>query len=199
MRIGYLLSMCDTGRLRTVQQLPDRSHGYCADDNARAAAACALNDPGEQRLSETRRRGWRRSAAWNPDVGRFRNFMGFNRNWLEESGSEDSHGRTLWALGECARSDANPSRRRWAAALLAEALAAVENFRSPRAWAFTLLGLDGYCSSVARSSDDDKPAQTRHLLAERLMSIMSAVETRDWVWFEDGLATTMRACRKRQS
>src|SRR5205085_1659804 len=75
-----------------------------------------------------------------------------------------------------------------AAALLVQALAAVENFRSPRAWAFTLLGLDGYCSSVARGSDEDKPAQTRHLLAERLLSIMSAVETSDWVWFEDGLA-----------
>ena len=63
--------------------------------------------------------------AWNPDTRRFRNFMGFNRTWLEDSGSEDSHGRTLWALGECARSDASPSRRRWAAALFAEALPAV--------------------------------------------------------------------------
>ena len=56
--------------------------------------------------------------AWNPDTGRFRNFMGFNRTWLEDSGSEDSHGRTLWALGECARKDASPSRRRWAARLV---------------------------------------------------------------------------------
>ena len=53
--------------------------------------------------------------AWNPQARRFRNFMSFERRWLEEVGSEDSHGRTLWALGECARSDTSPSRRRWAA------------------------------------------------------------------------------------
>jgi len=193
MRIGHLLSMCDdTGLFQhAVYAVPDRSHGYCVDDNARALLlACALNGTGERRLSEalTARLASFVQHAWNPDIGRFRNFMGFNRNWLEESGSEDSHGRTLWALGECARSDANPSRRRWAAALFAEALAAVKNFRSPRAWAFTLLGLDGYCASGARGSDDDKPAQARHLLAERLLSILAAVETRDWVWFEDGLA-----------
>jgi len=193
MKIGHLLSMCDdTGLFQhAVHAVPDRSHGYCVDDNARALPlACALNDPGEQRLSEvlTAQLASFVQHAWNPDTGRFRNFMGFNRHWLEESGSEDSHGRTLWALGECARGDANPSRRRWAAALLVEALGAVEDFRSPRAWAFVLLGLDGYCASVARGSDDDKSAQIRHLLAERLLSIMSAVETRDWVWFEDGLA-----------
>ena len=59
--------------------------------------------------------------------------MSFDRRWLEDRGSEDSHGRTLWALGECARSDASPSRRRWAAALFAEALPTVEDFHlAPR-------------------------------------------------------------------
>src|SRR6059058_828665 len=86
--------------------------------------------------------------AWNPDTRRFRNFMGFNRTWLEDCGSEDSHGRTLWALGECARRDASPSRRRWAAALFAEALPTAAAFGSLRASAFTLLGLDGYCAVI---------------------------------------------------
>jgi len=123
--------------------------------------------------------------AWNPDTRRFRNFMSFDRSWLEDIGSEDSHGRTLWALGECARSDASQSRRRWAASLFAEALLTAESFRSPRAWAFTLLGLDAYCTSVT----EDSPAQRlRHLLAERLISIMSVVATKEWVWFEEGLA-----------
>ena len=123
--------------------------------------------------------------AWNPDTRRFRNFMGFNRTWLEDSGSEDSHGRTLWALGECARSDASPSRRRWAAALFAEALPTVESFRSPRASAFTLLGLDAYCAVVP---DDRRAREIRHSLADRLMSGLASVETPDWVWFEEGLA-----------
>ena len=71
--------------------------------------------------------------------------MSYDRRWLEDSGSEDSHGRTLWALAECARNDTDPSRRTWAAALFKTALPAVEKFSSPRAWAFSLLGLDAYC------------------------------------------------------
>jgi hypothetical protein len=75
--------------------------------------------------------------AWNPETRRFRNFMSFDRIWLEDSGSEDSHGRTLWALGECVRGDATSSRRRWAAALFVQSLPSAESFSSPRAWAFT--------------------------------------------------------------
>ncbi len=182
--------MCDdTGLFQhAVHSVPDRSHGYCVDDNARALLlACALNNPGEQRLSETltARLAAFVQHAWNPDKRRFRNFMSFDRRWLEDSGSEDSHGRTLWALGECAHSDASPSRRRWAAGLFAEALPTVESFRSPRAWAFTLLGLDAYCAAVPK---DSLAECVRTLLADRLIAILSLVETKDWVWFEDGLA-----------
>jgi glycosyltransferase involved in cell wall biosynthesis len=190
MQIGHFLSMCDdTGVFQhAVHSVPDRSHGYCVDDNARALLlACALNNPGEQPLSEvlTARFAAFVQHAWNPDTRRFRNFMGFNRTWLEDSGSEDSHGRTLWALGQCAGRDASPSRRRWAAALFAEALPTVETFRSPRAWAFTLLGLDAYCAAIA---DDLHAGEIRHRLAESLMTILASVETPGWVWFEEGLA-----------
>jgi glycosyltransferase involved in cell wall biosynthesis len=190
MQIGHFLSMCDdTGLFQhAVHSVPDRSHGYCVDDNARALLlACALNNPGEARLSEvlTARFAAFVQHAWNRDTRRFRNFMSFNRAWLEDSGSEDSHGRTLWALGECARRDASPSRRLWASALFAEALSTAETFRSPRAWAFTLLGLGSYC---AVTSDDLRAQEVRRFLADRLMSALAAVETPDWVWFEEGLA-----------
>src|ERR1700675_3831571 len=190
MQIGHFLSMCDDNGLfqHAVHSVPDRLHGYCVDDNARALLlACALNNPGEHRLPEvlTPRFAAFVQHAWNPDTKRFRNFMGFNRAWLEDRGSEDSHGRTLWALGECARRDASPSRRRWAAALFAEALPTVEPFRSPRAWAFTLLGLDAYC---AAAPDNLHAREIRHSLADRLMSCLASVETPDWVWFDDGLA-----------
>ena len=190
MQLGHFLSMCDdTGLFQhAVHSVPDRTHGYCVDDNARALLlACALNNPGEKRLSEvlTTRFAAFVQHAWNPDTRRFRNFMGFNRTWLEDCGSEDSHGRTLWALGECACRDASPSRRRWAAALFAEALPTVKAFHSPRAFAFTLLGLDGYCAAV---SADHTAREIRHLLADRLMSALASVETSDWTWFEEGLA-----------
>jgi glycosyltransferase involved in cell wall biosynthesis len=190
MQTGHFLSMCDdTGLLQhAVHSVPDRSHGYCVDDNARALLlACALNEPGEQPLADvlTARFAAFVQHAWNPDTRRFRNFMGFNRTWLEDKGSEDSHGRTLWALGECARKDASPTRRGWAAALFADALPTVKTFRSPRASAFTLLGLDAYCAVVP---DDSCAREIRHILADRLMSSLASVETPDWQWFEEGLA-----------
>jgi glycosyltransferase involved in cell wall biosynthesis len=190
MQLDHFLSMCDdTGLFQhAVRSVPDRSHGYCLDDNARALlVACALNAPGEERLPEalTARLAAFVQYAWNPGTRRFRNFMSFDRRWLEDSGSEDSHGRTLWALGECARSDASPSRRSWAAGLFAEALSTAERFHAPRAWAFTLLGLDAYCIAAA---EDSRARELRYVLADRLMSLMASVETSDWVWFEDGLA-----------
>jgi glycosyltransferase involved in cell wall biosynthesis len=190
MQLDHFLSMCDdTGLFQhAVHSVPDRAHGYCVDDNARALlVACALNNPGEERLPEvlTARFAAFIQHAWNPDTRRFRNFMGFNRCWLEDRGSEDSHGRTLWALGVCALTDASPSRRSWAAALFSEAMVTVESFRSPRAWAFVLLGLDAYCSAVP---DDFQATRLRAVLADRLILIFDTVATGDWVWFEDGLA-----------
>lgn len=190
MQLEHLLGMCDdTGLFQhAIRSVPNRAHGYCVDDNARALlVACALNAPGEQRLPETltARLAAFVQHAWNPDTGRFRNFMSFDRRWLEERGSEDSHGRTLWALGECARSDIRWSRRRWAACLFAEALPAVEDFKSPRAWAFTLLGLDAYCAVVA---EDSRARELRGRLAGELMRILASVETPEWIWFEEGLS-----------
>jgi hypothetical protein len=111
--------------------------------------------------------------------------MSYDRRWLEEQGSEDSHGRTLWALGECARMDIDPSRRRWAEALFTAALPVVEEFSSPRAWAFSLLGLDAYCQLAG---GDVLTNRLQILLADRLMALISATEAKDWVWFEDLLA-----------
>jgi len=190
MQLSHFLSMCDDTGLQqhAICSVPDRSHGYCVDDNARALlVACALNAPGEQRLSETltSRLAAFIQHAWNPPRKRFRNFMSFDRRWLEDIGSEDSHGRALWALGECARADANESRRQWAALLFVEALSAAEHFSSPRAWAFTLLGLDAYCVTLPRNSH---ARELRHLLADRLVALLSSVETKEWVWFEECLA-----------
>ena len=190
LRTAHFLSMCDdTGLFQhAVHAVPDRSHGYCIDDNARALVlACALARPGEEPLPETlvSRFAAFVQHAWNPDARRFRNFMGFDRRWLEGQGSEDSHGRALWALGEVARSDANASRRRWAVALFAEALPVVESFTSPRAWAFALLGLEGYCSVAPW---DSHAAGMRRELADRLAGLLEACRTEKWHWFEDGLS-----------
>jgi glycosyltransferase involved in cell wall biosynthesis len=189
-QLSHFFSMCDdTGLFQhALHSIPDRSHGYCVDDNARALlVSCALHTGGENRMPEalTSRFAAFVQHAWNPATGRFRNFMSFERRWLEESGSEDSNARTLWALGECSRNDSSVTRRQWATALFTEALPMAERFCSPRAWAFTLLGLDSYCASAAQ---DSHAASMRTLLADRLMGILVAVETENWVWFEDVLA-----------
>lgn len=190
MQIGHFVSLCDnTGMLQhAVHSIPDRAHGYCVDDNARALLfASLLANAGETQLPESMTASFAAfiQHAWNPDVRRFRNFMSYDRRWLEEAGSEDSHARTLWALAECARRDTDPLRRRWAAALFNTALPVVEQFSSPRAWAFSLLGLDAYCGLVA---GDPVPGRMRQLLADKLMSLFFTIGTKDWPWFEDLLA-----------
>lgn len=190
LKTDHLLSMCDsTGLLQhAVHCVPDRSHGYCVDDNARALLlACSLGNDGEARLPEklTARFAAFIQHAWNPDTQRFRNFMSYDRNWLEAIGSEDSHGRTLWALAECATSDIERSRRGWAANLFRTALSPAEDFSSPRAWAFTLLGLNAYCATFP---DDLAANRVRHQLANQLLAILSANSAGSWHWFENVLA-----------
>ena len=189
-RLEHLLSMCDdTGLLQhAVQTIPNRDHGYCVDDNARALLlSCALDPSQGSCLTEVQTSRFTAfiQDAWNPETGRFRNFMSFDRRWLEDSGSEDSHGRSLWALGVCAAADASLSRRRWAAALFRTALPIAAQFRSPRAWAFTLLGLDHYCGLVA---DNQDAVAIRQLLSRKLLAILEATRTDAWDWFEESLA-----------
>jgi glycosyltransferase involved in cell wall biosynthesis len=189
-RTTHFERMCDdTGLLQhAVHSVPNRGHGYCVDDNARALLLAAmLAQPDGPALPETL--VYRLAAfvqhAWNPETGRFRNFLGFDRNWLEESGSEDSHGRALWALGVCARGNLPLALRRWASALFVEALPAVERFTSPRAWAFTLLGVNAHGRDAPAAPGD---IRLRDVLADRLTALLGAGETPDECWFEESLA-----------
>jgi hypothetical protein len=190
MALDHLEVMSDATGLfqHAVHCVPDRSHGYCVDDNARALLLASVLSAGDRDTIPERLTSSYAAFvqhAFNPDTGRFRNFMSFERRWLEPQGSEDSHGRTLWALGVTARSDVSASRRDWAAALFAMGLPAVLEFASPRSWAFTLLGLDAYCAKLPQN---DFAFQLRISLADRLLELLAKVETPDWVWLEEGLS-----------
>src|SRR6476659_7232609 len=92
LRLGHFLSMCDsTGLLQhAIHSIPDRTHGYCVDDNARALLlSSTLAAFGEALLSEplTVRFAAFLHHAWNPKTHRFRNLMSYDRRWLEEQGS----------------------------------------------------------------------------------------------------------------
>lgn len=190
LEMGHLLAMCDsTGLLQhAVHSVPDRSHGYCVDDNARALLLTSmLKGPDKLRLPEvlTARFAAFVQHAWNHDTQRFRNFMSYERKWLEDVGSEDSHGRTLWALAQCSIADTDPSRRSWAANLFKTALPPVERFSSPRAWAFALLAIN---ASGNPAGLDETTKRLRELLADRLLSLLASNKQGDWHWFENVLS-----------
>lgn len=186
--IGGLLRICDdTGILQhSVHDIPDRAHGYCVDDNARALMLTNRlgpeAEPHRSRLDSIFAAFV--EASWNEDRGQFRNFMDYRRNWLEDIGSEDSCGRTLWALGATAHESRTASRRLWARRLFARAATSISDFRSPRAIAFAMLGAD-----YLLAAEDNAPA--RAILEEgsdRLLALYDHISTPDWDWFEPVLA-----------
>ncbi len=187
--IDGLLRICDdTGILQhSIHDVPDRAHGYCVDDNARALMLInrlgAGAEPHRSRLAPVFA-GFVQSA-WNEEAGNFRNFMSFGRNWLEDKGSEDSCGRTLWALGATAHEGKSEGLRRWARGLFETAAPSAAGFGSPRATAFAMLGADYLLAA------DPAHETARSILsngADRLLSLFGQVRRADWPWFETMLA-----------
>ncbi len=186
--LAGLWAMCDdVGILQHGMGIvPDRNHGYCIDDNARALMFVHGLLPGD---SEAGQRVLTFASfiqhAWNPERGLFRNFMGYDRRWLEEAGSEDSNGRTLWALGHSAAKASGADFRRWATGWFERAAPMAQNFKSPRAIAFALLGADHLL-------DSDPGNAAARAIVERggafLSALWKSARRPDWDWFETGLA-----------
>jgi len=180
-----------TGMLQhALFSVPRYEDGYCVDDNARALLLTTLiEDAGTDDWRTTHSLSSRYLAfvghAFNKDSSRFRNFMAYSREWLEARGSEDSHGRTLWALGAVASRSREPGRKRLGGELFHAALPAVEELESPRAWAFALLGIHEYRRAFQGESGIEV-LQKR--LSERLLSRFETQGGGDWPWCEDILA-----------
>lgn len=192
LRLTHLRRMTDdTGMLQhAIFAIPNYHEGYTTDDNARALIAATLLEDVDAKTSDLSSGLAERYLAFlwyafNVDQNRFRNFLSYNRVWLEEQGSEDSHGRALWALGTVLGRSNNQSLRGVATHMFHRALPPVVEFTAPRAWAFTLLGIHEY---LKRFSGDRVALQTREMLAERLMELYASAHTPDWLWFEDILS-----------
>lgn len=166
--------------------VPDRVHGYCTDDNARALITVLLAQDTEvepQRILEL-------SCiylgflihAFNEEQKRFRNFMGYDRRWSEDVGSEDSHARALWALGQAVSMSGIGEIRDTSVELFLKALPPVLDFTSPRAWANTLVGIYYY---LQRFPGDREVKRVRDILALRLYDLYKANSTPNWLWIED--------------
>jgi hypothetical protein len=120
--------------------------------------------------------------AFDAATGRFRNFMSYDRQWKAEIGSEDSHGRALWALGTCVGRSQREGLRSWAAELFERALPTVQAFISPRSWAFSIIGLHEYLRTL---SGDLMANHFRAELSQRLRTFYESDASSDWLWFED--------------
>ena len=178
----------DTGMLQhATYNVPRYEDGYCVDDNARALLLMTLleeagsDDPRTVRALASRYLAFV-SHAFDRTQGRFRNFMSHARLWQEGAGSEDSHGRALWALGTVVGCSADPGRHSLAGALFHSALPAVSAFSSPRAWAYTLLGIEQYLKAF----EGDREVQAAgRAIGERLLGLFRRTDKPDWPWCED--------------
>jgi glycosyltransferase involved in cell wall biosynthesis len=194
-KLQHVFRMTDgTGIVQhAVYNVPNYHEGYCTDDNARALILCnALEDsqvasiiPRDTLDLLASRYLAYLAAALVRETGRFRNFMSHDRRWLEDAGSEDSHARALWALGTASFRSQNEGHRRLSVELFENALAPLDGFTSPRAWAFALLGLHDFLQ--ARPGHPEASAN-RELLIGKLLESWRQHADDEWPWFEHELA-----------
>ncbi|QOY86429.1 glycosyltransferase family 4 protein [Paludibaculum fermentans] len=191
LKLNHLLRMTDsTGIFQHANfSIPNFSEGYCTDDNARAfILAVQLGELGED-LEGVRALATTYASflqhAFEPESRRFHNHLSFDRQWLDEQGSEDSQGRAIWALGTGVGRSPFRSFQLMAGQLFALSLPVVTEFTSPRAWAFGLLGIHEY---LRRLGGDSLVNQTRETLLSRLMELLDRNASPDWCWFEQELS-----------
>ena len=171
----------------SLYSVPDRNHGYCIDDNARALLL--MNEL--RGLPDEKHDRWAPvyasfiQYAWNADKGAFRNFMGFDRAWLEEVGSEDSFGRTLWAIGITARDNRLAQLRRWASDMFDQVAGHALKLEPPRSHAFAILGATAMLEAHPGHQLSTKIVST---MGEKLLSLVARNRRPDWAWFEIVLA-----------
>ena len=188
----------DTGMLQhAIFTIPNRAEGYTTDDNARALIFTVLLDQLGSKEAAVSAAGEAANPDWafrymaflehafNPTKKRFRNFLGYDRRWLEEQGSEDSHGRAVWALGNVLGRSASPGLRGAAGRLFEYSLPAVVEFRSPRACAYAVLGIQEYLHSYPGDRDAQR---VRLALAQRLLDMYESIHRPEWKWFENVVA-----------
>jgi hypothetical protein len=188
LRTDHLLTLVDdVGIIQHANgAIPNRSTGYCVDDVARlAVVAYELSRRGDERAWTSvvyRALAFLEDATDTPRG--MRNFMGYDRRWLDEPHLGDHVGRSIWALGELLSTAwvpavVDPTRR-----LLARIVATLGPEMSLRTAAYAAVGL-------ARLDSDRLQPAGRALLGHAVDQLASAYErtaSPDWCWFEDALA-----------
>lgn len=177
----------DTGIFQhAVGIVADRRHGYCLDDAARALILAHRVYATGARATGARRIAHVCAAliqdAWNPDAEAFRNFMAFDRRWLEPVGSQDSMGRAFWSLGETVRAPVDPALGAWAAKLSERAIPALQRLEALRARAFAVLG----ATHLAERPSAFRDATLTHIAF--IHDALRDARKSGWTWFEPSLS-----------
>jgi glycosyltransferase involved in cell wall biosynthesis len=188
LRLSHLWRLTDScGVLQhAAHDVPDREHGYCTDDNARALTLMVQLESLGLDTPQTRRAAARYAAflghAFVPATGRFRNFLSFDRRWLDDRGTDDCLGRAVLALGTCIGRSRRPETARWAMRSFAAAATAVTRTTSPRAWAHAILAIGEY---LHRLGGDRHVTAIRAALVARLVELQRSTAGPAWPWCED--------------
>lgn len=175
----------DTGIIQHARfGIPNLKEGYCIDDNARALIMSLMACEYDKNPAALKFMPVYLSFIQYMQVedGNFRNFLSFNRQYLDEIGSEDSFGRTIWALGHLICSAPNNSYREFGRELFRHAVPHFKNLKYIRGKANTLIGLSYYL--CAHPGDELIITEINHL-ANAIISAYQQNKDGDWHWFED--------------
>jgi glycosyltransferase involved in cell wall biosynthesis len=178
----------DTGIIQHAKfGIPNLKEGYCLDDNARALlmALMAYKQKKDMLALELSPIYMSYIHYMQNKDGMFRNFLSFNRNFLDEVGSEDSFGRTIWALGYLLGNAPNDAYYQTGRLVFFSAAPNFEKLKSIRSIANTMIGIRYYLQS--NPSDEDMTERLRKL-AYVLIQHFEANSTNEWKWFEPLMA-----------
>jgi len=191
LRLDHLYRLTDsTGIVQHARyHLPFYDEGYCTDDNSRALLLTTILQEagmGDMKLNKVADDYCAFvNHAYSDEHRKFKNFMSYDRRWLEDVGSDDSTGRTIWALGAVIGRSTDRNAVTWALNLVEKVLPSVINMPSPRAWAFALLGI---CEYQKKFNDDRLAKNIQHQLLDKLLFRYTETATEEWPWFEDTLS-----------
>jgi len=175
----------DTGIIQHAKfGIPNLKEGYCIDDNARALilSLMAYDQDKNQKALKLMPRYLSFIQYMQREDGNFRNFLSFNRNYLDEVGSEDSFGRTIWSLGYLICIGPNNSYREFGKELFSNSVPHFKNLKYLRAVANTVIGVSYY---LCAHPGDELLLKEINQLAETLTSSYNKNKDGNWHWFED--------------
>ncbi|HMM17646.1 MAG TPA: glycosyltransferase, partial [Petrimonas sp.] len=177
----------DTGIVQHARYgIPNLKEGYCLDDNARALlmSLMAHRQNKDPFALDCMRIYLSYIQYMQTEQGSFRNFLSFRRDFLDKEGSEDSFGRTIWALGYLLYDSPNIAYREFGKELFDNSRKHFSRLEHLRGIADTIIGISYYLRSFP---GDESLLQLMKELATKLAD--SYFENRDgqWQWFEPAL------------